>query len=119
MVPAQFADTCAPSRHAVIVNALVPAFFAAEVQGAIDNRAVIGISMACAMFNLTYMWLMIAGLDPMAFKGLTQRVSTLVIMGWYALAAYALVQATGAAPLSPGDRRPSELPDHGSVARSR
>ena len=76
---------------------LVPAFFAAEAKEPLGDSRVIQISMACAVFNLAYMWLMIAGLDPPAYKGVTQRIATLVIMGWYTIAAYALAKTTGAA----------------------
>jgi hypothetical protein len=69
---------------------LVPAFFASEARGIFRNDGTIQLSMACAVFNLAYMWLMIAGLDPPAYKGLTQRIATVVIMGWYTIAAYAL-----------------------------
>jgi len=79
---------------------LVPAFFAAEGQGTIQDQRVIQISMGCAVFNLAYMWLMIAGLDPSGYKGLTQRIATVVIMGWYTLAAHALAKTLGAAPAS-------------------
>jgi hypothetical protein len=75
---------------------LVPAFFASEARGVIRDNRVIQISLACALFNLAYMWLMIAGLDPPAYKGVTQRIATVVIMGWYTLAAYALAKAAAA-----------------------
>jgi hypothetical protein len=79
---------------------LVPAFFAAEAQATIGDQRVIRISMGCAVFNLAYMWLMIAGLDPPGYKGLTQRIATVVIMGWYTIAAYVLAKAVMAAPAS-------------------
>jgi hypothetical protein len=70
--------------------ALVPAFFAAEFRGAIGAHRICKVSMAVAVFNLSYLWLMLSGFDPEGFQGMTQRVATVVIFGWYSLAAYTL-----------------------------
>jgi hypothetical protein len=73
-----------------IFMSLVPAFFAAEARPVLRTSPLILLSMACAAFNLAYMWLMLSGFDPAAYKGLTQRLATLVIFGWFSIAASAL-----------------------------
>lgn len=69
---------------------LVPAFFAAEVAPA--NSRLRSLSMFAALAIMSYLWLMISGFDPEAFRGLTQRVATLLIFGWYAVASYSLLR---------------------------
>lgn len=69
---------------------LVPAFFATEVaqaDGKLQN-----LSMFVALAIMFYLWLMISGLDPREFRGLTQRIATLVIFGWYTVASYSLLR---------------------------
>ncbi len=68
---------------------LVPAFFATEVAPA--NSTLRSLSMFAALTIMLYLWLMISGFDPQAFRGLTQRVATLLIFGWYAAASYLLL----------------------------
>lgn len=72
---------------------LVPAFFASEIpHGWSDWARYRNMAMAVALFNLTYMWLLISGLEPQEFRGLTQRAATVVIFGWYTLAGYSVLQ---------------------------
>lgn len=42
---------------------------------------------------MAYLWLNISGLDP--FRGLTQRIAILVVLGWYSFASYHLLRAIG------------------------
>ncbi|WP_158790983.1 DUF998 domain-containing protein [Granulicella sp. L60] len=76
---------------------LVPAFFAAEFTPTAHSTTVRTISMAIAVYNLLYIWLMITRLDPMGFHGLTQRISIFFWFGWYSFASYALLHSTNAA----------------------
>jgi hypothetical protein len=72
---------------------LVPAFFASEIPHAWPDWARYrNVAMAVALFNLTYMWLLFSGLEPQQFRGLTQRVATVVIFGWYTLAGNSVLQ---------------------------
>lgn len=75
---------------------LVPAFFAAEACRADDATCawMRRLSMAMAAFNLLYFWMMIAGLDPEGWHGLTQRLFMVVSFGWYSVAAWWLVRDT-------------------------
>lgn len=81
---------------------LVPAFFAAEYPWREGRKVLSSLSMAAALFNMSYEWLIVSGFDPPGFRGLTQRVATIVIFGWYSVAAFAVGRA------QPASRR-SEL----------
>lgn len=70
---------------------LVPACFAAE-SGL--GRQVVAMSLGVAVVSMAYLWLNLSGLDP--FRGLTQRIAIVVILGWYSFASYHLLRATGA-----------------------
>lgn len=69
---------------------LVPACFAAEFG---QNQKVIKLSLAVAVFTMAYLWLMFSGFDPEGYQGLTQRIATIVMWGWYAAASYALLSS--------------------------
>ncbi len=69
---------------------LVPAFFATEVAQA--GSKLQNLSMFVALAIMFYLWLMISGLDPQEFRGLTQRIATLMIFGWYTVASYFLLR---------------------------
>ena len=69
---------------------LVPAFFATEIAPA--GSSLRNLSMLVALVIMLYLWLMLSGFDPHGFRGLTQRVATLIIFGWYAVAGYSLVR---------------------------
>jgi hypothetical protein len=72
-----------------IFGVLVSAFFAVETGRART------LCMAVAIINLLYMWLLFTGLDPDAYKGLTQRLGSIVMFGWYNVAAYILTRPAG------------------------
>lgn len=75
-----------------IFSLLVPAFFVAEYQVKLSWKPLVVLSLAASTLNLFYMWFLFVGLDPEAYRGLTQRVATLVMFGWFALAAFAVSQ---------------------------
>ena len=72
---------------------LAPACFAAEFDDADGSHTVANWSMACAVYNLLYLWLMIARLDPSGYVGLTQRISCIPFYGWYCYASFVLLRA--------------------------
>jgi hypothetical protein len=80
--------------------ALVPALFAAELPPEWRTRGLAQLSMACAVFNLVYLWLLFSGLDPAAVRGLTQRIAIVVIWGWYAVAGSAVLKQLAVRPAS-------------------
>ena len=76
-----------------IFSLLVPAFFVAEFQAKFSWKPLIGLSLAASTLNLFYMWFLFAGLDPAAYRGLTQRAATLIMFGWFAVAAWGVKRA--------------------------
>lgn len=74
---------------AALILPLAPACFAAEF---CENRKIVTLSLAVALFTMVYLWLMLFGFDPEGFRGLTQRAATLIMWGWYSLASYALIK---------------------------
>ncbi|UPG89469.1 DUF998 domain-containing protein [Luteibacter aegosomaticola] len=66
---------------------LCPAFFAAE-RG--KGRDV--VSLIAAFLVLVYMWALMTGLDPAATKGLTQRLTTLPMFGWFGYASWLVLR---------------------------
>jgi hypothetical protein len=72
--------------------ALVPALFAAELPSEWRTRRLAHLSMACAVFNLVYLWLLFSDLDPAAVRGLTQRIAIVITWGWYAVAGSAVLR---------------------------
>lgn len=69
---------------------LVPACFAAE--SGLGPR-VLRVSLAIAVISTAYLWLNISGLDP--YRGVTQRIAIVVILGWYSFASLQLLRAIG------------------------
>jgi energy-converting hydrogenase Eha subunit A len=75
-----------------LISILSPAFFVAD-SFSID----IGVRtrfwlLLAAFLTLVYMWLMFAGLDPVPYRGLTQRVAVFVMFGWYSIASFTLLR---------------------------
>lgn len=75
--------------------ALVPALFVAEA--APRARWFAQLSMGGAILTMTYLWLMLSGFDPQGYRGLTQRIATVIIFGWYTLAGLELLKDMAAA----------------------
>lgn len=53
-------------------------------------------SRAVSLIGVLYLWMMVCGFDPAAYRGLTQRLAALPAFAWYALAAIELRRAHGA-----------------------
>ncbi|MEM9170505.1 MAG: DUF998 domain-containing protein [Pseudomonadota bacterium] len=75
-----------------IFMSLVPAFFVAEFPRAAPGGWFRHVSLASAFVSLAYLWGMLIGIEPEAYRGATQRAATLVTFGWYAAAAFAVHQ---------------------------
>ena len=67
---------------------LVPAFFAAEIQQLGGSSRIRQLSLLVTAVFMAYLWLMLAGVDPLHFRGLTQRLITVVYFGWFSLVCY-------------------------------
>jgi hypothetical membrane protein len=72
---------------------LVPACFAAELPSANRTRFLVNVSLLAALLPLIYMWGLLSGLEPHAYRGFTQRLGILVIFGWYPVASYMLLRS--------------------------
>lgn len=76
-----------------LILPLAPACFAAEfARGHQRDWKIVKLSLAVALFTMVYLWLMLFGFDPEEYRGLTQRIATLVMWGWYSIACYALTK---------------------------
>lgn len=69
---------------------LVPACYAAELPRRNDTRLAVTISLIVAFANLAYLWLMLY--HPDAMRGVTQRMSILIMFGWYSYASIGLLR---------------------------
>lgn len=68
-----------------IFSVLLPVAFSAEYREVWGLRAgFIRLSCWLAVLNLTYMWGLLVGFDPEGYTGLTQRLATVVMFGWFA-----------------------------------
>jgi hypothetical protein len=84
-----------------IINVIAPGLACAECERLSGNRFVLRATVVVSLASIFYLWLNLAGYDPWALRGLTQRVFSTVNSGWPAAVAYALIRgAAGAA----GDR---------------
>ncbi len=75
-----------------IFTVLVPACFSAELRGSWGGDRRQTPSLIVAIATLLYMWLMVSGLHPPAFRGLSQRLALVVIFGWYTYASILLLR---------------------------
>jgi hypothetical protein len=81
-----------------LFDILVPAFFAAELREPGGSRTMSQLSMAVAIVCLLYSWMMLVRLDPAGFQGLTQRVFSIIVFGWYCFAGLTAGRAGEPAP---------------------
>lgn len=79
---------------------LVPAFFAAEVQQAPDNQVLRQVSLVVAFLSVAYIWSMIVRVELPEFRGLVQRIFTVMYFGWYSFVSYWLLYRSGAGATS-------------------
>ena len=83
-----------------VFSIFVPAFFVAEFP---VSKAMRHISLAASFLGLLYMWPLFIGLDPPEYRGLTQRLSTVVSFGWFLFPSilYSSADASRAALIRP------------------
>ena len=68
---------------------LTPLFFLVELGSEASTR--IGrVSRWTSLLAMIYLWMMVTGLDPLPYRGLTQRIALLPAFGWYTFAAMEL-----------------------------
>ena len=68
-----------------IFSVLLPVAFSAEYRETWRlGSGFIRLSCWLAVLNLIYMWGLLVGFDPEGYTGLTQRLATVVMFGWFA-----------------------------------
>lgn len=66
-------------------SVLTPLLFLSELGGSASVR-MHRVSRWIALIGMVYLWMMVCGLDPAPYRGLTQRLAALPAFAWYALA---------------------------------
>lgn len=69
---------------------LIPFVFLYELNGIIKSKALHRISIIAGLLMFIYLWSMIAGLDPISYRGLSQRIFGLVVFGWFSYISFHL-----------------------------
>ncbi|WP_439183791.1 DUF998 domain-containing protein [Carboxylicivirga taeanensis] len=71
---------------------LLPLAFLYELRDKNRTKATETLSILATVVIFLYFWAMIAGLDPMEKRGLTQRLFGIVVFGYIAFSAYTLAK---------------------------
>lgn len=69
---------------------IIPFVFLYELNGFIKSKVLHRISIIAGLLMFIYLWSMIAGLDPVNYRGLTQRIFGLVVFGWLSFISFHL-----------------------------
>lgn len=67
---------------------ILPFLVCFELKTILLDQRFYTISLVSGFFIFLYLWSMLVGLDPDAYKGLTQRLASVVIFGWLSYLAY-------------------------------
>lgn len=68
-----------------IFSVLTPLLFQVEL-GPHASRRIGWVARITSLLGMLYLWAMVTGLDPAAYRGLTQRLALLPAFAWYAFA---------------------------------
>jgi hypothetical protein len=69
---------------------MIPFVFLYELNDMIKSKIFHNISVIAGLFMFIYLWSMIAGIDPVNYRGLTQRLFGLVVFGWFSYVSFHL-----------------------------
>ena len=69
---------------------LIPFIFLYEQKDLFNKGIVYTISILAGLLMFVYLWSMIAGLDPVNLRGLTQRFFAIVTFGWFGFISFKL-----------------------------
>jgi hypothetical membrane protein len=69
---------------------ITPYVFLYELKDLSQNKTLHVLSIIAGLLMFLYLWSMVAGLDPMDFRGLTQRLFGVVVFGWFSLISFFL-----------------------------
>ncbi|MFT6815786.1 MAG: putative membrane protein [Sphingobacteriales bacterium] len=64
-----------------------------EFKGTPINKKYFSITIGAGLIIFIYFWSMLVGFDPAEYRGLTQRIASMVIFGWIAYLAYEIIKA--------------------------
>ncbi|MBN2614901.1 MAG: DUF998 domain-containing protein [Bacteroidales bacterium] len=69
---------------------MVPFVFLYEMKDLFKKKAIRYVSITAAFLMFFYLWSMVARLDPVMYRGLTQRLFGIVVFGWLSYVSYHL-----------------------------
>ena len=69
---------------------LLPVSFLYEQKDLIQNKYIKPVSILANLFIFIYLWLMVSRLDPINYRGLTQRLFGIVVFGWLSYISFQL-----------------------------
>jgi len=69
---------------------LLPFIASYELKNELLKKSFFSLSLLSGFVIFIYFWSMIVGLDPINYKGLTQRIASLFIFGWIGYFAFVL-----------------------------
>ncbi|WP_462280298.1 DUF998 domain-containing protein [Salinivirga cyanobacteriivorans] len=69
---------------------IAPFVFLYELNRMIEKKSLHILSIVAGALIFLYLWAMVARLDPMEYRGLTQRLFALVVLGWFSIVAWHL-----------------------------
>ncbi len=64
---------------------ILPFVFLYESRGLLHKKLLERLSVVAGLLMFLYLWSVIAGLDPVNYRGLTQRLFGVVVFGWFAM----------------------------------
>ena len=69
---------------------MLPFVFLYELNQLIAGKFLYRISLAAGLLMFIYLWAVVARLDPVDYRGLTQRLFGIVVFGWFSFISYQL-----------------------------
>ncbi len=69
---------------------ITPYVFLYELKDLSQKKTLHVLSIIAGLLMFFYLWSMVAGLDPLDYRGLTQRLFGIVVFGWFSLISYHL-----------------------------
>jgi hypothetical protein len=87
---------------------LTPVLFVAELHTSQQTQTTRIVSMWVAVITLLYFWATITRFDPKGFHGLTQRLSVIIMFGWFSYASYTLSHSKTKDGVVPSRALPAE-----------
>jgi len=76
-----------------MVVTIAPLVLAVEFAARLPSPWYRQYALLTTVASFAYLWLLVTGMDPHGFAGLTQRVASLVTYAWFAITAWQLVRS--------------------------